>query len=77
MAAVLAPLSLIALWWVATHGKGTAPGRLVAWGSAAVVLWLLVAMKNPSAADGVASEFASGMSRFITGLGHFIGDVMG
>jgi hypothetical protein len=75
VAAVLAPLSVIALWWVSTHGKGTAPGRLVAWGSMLVVVLVLVAVKAPAAAGAVVSGWFNGISTAITGLGHFLTDV--
>ena len=77
MAAVLAPLSVIGLWWVSTHGKGTAPGRLVAWLVAAIVVLVLVAVKDPHAAGAVVSGWFTGISGFISGLGHFLTDLFG
>jgi hypothetical protein len=75
VAAVVVVVAFIAFWWIVTHGKGTVPGRIVAWGTAILVIWVLVAMKNPPAAGDVASGVASGTSAAITGLGHFISDV--
>jgi hypothetical protein len=72
---VLAVLAVIGLWWVSTHGKGTAPGRLVAWLAAVIVLLVLVAVNNPHAAGDVVTGWFTGISGFITGLGHFLGDV--
>lgn len=77
MAAVLVVVAFIAFWWIATHGKGGVPGRIIAWGAAIIVVWVLVAMKNPSAATDVARGAASGTSAAITGLGHFLSDVFG
>jgi hypothetical protein len=77
VAAVLAPLSVIAIWWISTHGKGAAALRLVAWGSAVVVVLVLVSFKNPAAAGAVVTGWFSGISGFITGLGHFLTDVFG
>ena len=70
--AVLSVLIVIGLWWLATHGKGTAPGRLVAWLSAIIIVWVLVSLKNPTAAGNVASGFASGINQALTGIGHFL-----
>src|ERR1035441_2205886 len=69
---VLAVLSVIALWFLSSHGKGTAPGRLVAWGSAVVVVWVLLAIKAPGVADGIPGSFASGIGAAVTGFGAFI-----
>jgi hypothetical protein len=76
VAAVLAPLSVIAIWWVSTHGKGTAPGRLVAWLVAVIVVLVLVSLRDPTAAGALVGGWFSGISGFITGLGHFLGDVL-
>lgn len=77
MAAVVVVVSFIGFWWVATHGKGGVPGRVIAWGAVILVTWLLVALKNPAAAGDVASGTASGTSAAVTGLGHFLTDVFG
>ena len=77
VAAILAPLSVIAIWWVSTHGKGAAALRLVAWGSAIVVVLVLVSFKDPHAAGAVVAGWFSGISAAITGLGHFLTDVFG
>jgi hypothetical protein len=66
-------VSVIAIWWVATHGKGTAPGRLVAWLLAVIIGWVMVAITDPSAAGKVAGFTASGAAGLIAGIGHFIG----
>ena len=76
-AAVSVVVAFIGFWWIVTHGKGTIPGRLAAWGSAIVVIWLFVAVTNPPAAGDVASAAASGTSTAIAGLGHFLADVFG
>jgi hypothetical protein len=73
--AVIAVLAVVALWWVSTHGKGTAPGRLVAWGSMAVIVWVLVGFKDPGTAGTMAQDFAAGISQAASGFGGFLGDV--
>lgn len=75
VAAVLAPLSVIVIWWVSTHGKGAAALRLVAWLSAVIVVLVLVSFKDPHAAGALVTGWFSGISAAITGLGHFISDV--
>lgn len=70
--AVVAVLVIVALWYLATHGKGTAPGRLVAWGSMIVVVWVLLAIKDPGVADGIPGAFASGISQAASGFGEFL-----
>jgi hypothetical protein len=77
VAAVLAPLSVVAIWYLAVHGKGAAALRLVAWGSALVVLLVLISFKDPAAAGAVVTGWFDGISGFITGLGRFLGDVLG
>jgi hypothetical protein len=69
---VLAVLSVIVLWFLSSHGKGTAPGRLVAWGSMIVVVWVLLAIKDPGVADGIPGAFASGIGAAVSGFGVFI-----
>ena len=76
MAAVLAPLSVIAIWWVSTHGKGAAALRLVAWLAAIIVVLVLVAMKDPAAAGALVTGWFTGISEAVTGLGRFLGDVL-
>lgn len=70
--AVIAPLAVITIWWISTHGKGTAPGRLVAWLAAILVVWVMIAMQDPRSADMAANAFASGFGQAIRGLGTFI-----
>lgn len=77
VAAILAPLSVIALWWVSTHGKGAAALRLAAWGSAVIVVLVLVSFKDPAAAGALVTGWFTGISEAVTGLGHFLGDVFG
>ena len=71
--AVLAVLSVIALWRVAVKGKGGAALRLVAWGSAIIVVWLMIGFKNPAEAGSLAEDFASGISQAASGLATFLG----
>lgn len=77
MAAVLAPLSVIAIWYISTHGKGAAALRLAAWGAAVVVVLVLVSFKDPAAAGAVVSGWFRGISQAASGLAHFLGDLFG
>ena len=76
VAAVLAPLSVVAIWWVSTHGKGAAALRLVAWLAAVIVVLVLVAMKDPAAAGALVTGWFTGISEAVTGFGRFLGDVL-
>jgi hypothetical protein len=73
VSAIVAVLIVVSLWWVATHGKGGAALRLVAWLSAIIVAWLILAIKDPSVADGMPGAFASGIGEAASGIGHFLG----
>ena len=66
-------VAFIALWYLATHGKGTAPGRLVAWLVAIIVIWIMVSLKNPAAADRLVDFVKTGLSAAFTGIGDFLG----
>ena len=72
MAAVLAPLSVIAIWYVATHGKGAAALRLAAWLSAVIVVLVLVSFKDPAATGALVSGWFKGISEAASGLGSFL-----
>jgi hypothetical protein len=61
-AAVAVVIAVIAVWWLATHGKGTASARLIAWILLPVVFWLLVAVASPAEAGRIASGTASGVA---------------
>ena len=73
MAAVLAVLGVIALWRVSVKGKGGAALRLVAWGSAIIVVWVLIGFKNPAVAGSLATDFVTGISTAASGLASFLG----
>lgn len=72
MAAITVGVSFVGFWYLATHGKGTAPGRLVAWVLAPIIIWVFIAVNNPSAGAKVATFAATGTAGLIAGLGHFI-----
>ncbi len=70
-------MAIIGLWWVATHGKGTAPGRLVAWGVMLVVVWGFIAASNASTATTIAGDGAHGLVTAIRGFTDFARDLLG
>jgi hypothetical protein len=74
-ASVTVIMGLIALWYLSTHGKGTAPGRLVAWLLLLVVGWFFIAVQNPAAARSITNWSAEGAVGAVTGVSHFLADV--
>jgi hypothetical protein len=70
-------VAFIGLWGhvLKRNGKGTAPGRLVAVLLAAIVIWLFVAVNNPSAGAKAAAFTAGGTSELFSGIGHFVDDL--
>jgi len=67
--AVLVVLSVAAVWWLSTHGKGEVKLRLIAWVLLPVIVWLLVAANNPAEATRIASGAAAGVTTVIGALG--------
>jgi hypothetical protein len=61
-AAVAVVIAVIAIWWLATHGKGTASARLIAWVLLPVVAWVLIAVASPAEAGRIATGTASGVA---------------
>lgn len=70
--AVLAVVAVVALWRLSTKGKGTAPGRLVAWGSLVVVVWVLVGFHDAHEAGTLAQDFVEGISQAASGFASFL-----
>jgi hypothetical protein len=66
-------LTVIAIWWISTHGKGSAALRLIAWAAALGVLWLLLAVHSPAQAGHIASGAASGVAVAISAFSQFAG----
>jgi hypothetical protein len=64
-------LTVIAIWWISTHGKGSAALRLIAWASLLGVLWLLDAVHDPAQAGHIASGAASGVAVAISAVSQF------
>jgi hypothetical protein len=60
--AVLVVLGIIAIWWLATHGKGEVKLRLIAWILLPLIVWTLVAVQSPAEAGRIAAGTASGVS---------------
>jgi len=69
--AVLSVLAGIGIWWVSTHGKGTAPGRLVAWLLAAIIFLVLIGFVSPDLAGGIFANFARGIHQAANGIVSF------
>jgi hypothetical protein len=60
--AFLVVLGIIAIWWLATHGKGEVKLRFLAWLLLPVIVWALVAAHSPAEGARIASGAASGVS---------------
>lgn len=73
--AVAVVLAVIAIWWFATHGKGTASGRLIAWMLLPVILWALLAVHNPAEAGRIASGTASGVAVAVSAASRLAGAI--
>ena len=70
--AVLAVLAVIVLWRTSVKGKGGAALRLVAWGSAIIVIWVMIGFKSPAVAGSLATDFVTGISAAASGLADFL-----
>lgn len=70
--AVLVVLGVIAVWYLATHGKGEIKLRLIAWLLLPLIVWLLVAAQSPAEAGRIAAGTASGVSVVILTVGRVI-----
>lgn len=75
MAAVLAVLLVIVIWYLATHGKGNVAARLVAWLLALLIGVVLLSFNDPHLAGVAASGFVGGISQAASGLTHFFGSL--
>lgn len=71
MAAIASVLFIIAIWWLATHGKGLVVARLLAWLLAVIVVLVFLSFSNPALAGAALSGFTSGLSQAAAGFGHF------
>lgn len=76
-AAVLVVVVFFVVARFTLKGKGNPAARLASLLAVIIALWLFVAVVNPAAAGDVARAMASGTSTVITGLGHFLGDLLG
>jgi hypothetical protein len=70
-------MGIIGLWWVTSHGKGTAPGRLVAWGVMLVVVWGFIDASNVTTATAISGDAAHGIVTAGRGFTAFARDVLG
>lgn len=70
-------MTVIGLWWLSTHGKGTAPGRLVAWGAMLIIVWGFIASASVTAATRIAGDAASGIATAAQGFAAFARDLLG
>jgi hypothetical protein len=69
--AVAVVVGVIAVWFLSTHGKGTASARFIAWLLLPAVLWVILAVHNPAQAGHIASGTASGVAVAISALSRF------
>ena len=69
--AVISLGSLIAVWYLATHGKGIVVARLVAWLLLPVVAWIVIAVTDTSVAVSLASSYGTGWEQAVTGVVKF------
>lgn len=76
-AAVGVVIVFVLLFRFTIKGKGSPAARLAALLAIIITLWLFVSVKNPAAAGDVAKAAASGTSTAISGIGDFLGDVLG
>ena len=67
--ALLVVAGVIVIWWLSTHGKGSAGYRLIAWLLLPAIVWVLVAVHSPAAAGRIASGAASGAGTAIGAVG--------
>jgi hypothetical protein len=67
--AVLMVGAVVAIWWLAAHGKGEAKLRFISWLLLPVIVWLLMAAQNPAEAGRVATGAASGAGAAISAIG--------
>ena len=73
--AVAVVLAVIAIWWLATHGKGGAGFRLLAWVLLPVMVWLLLAVHDPAQAGRIASGAASGVATAVSGISQWVSGI--
>jgi hypothetical protein len=72
MAAVVSVLFIIAIWWLATHGKGLVVARLAVWLLAVIVVVVFLSFSNPALAGSAVSGFVGGLSQAASGIGNFV-----
>lgn len=73
--AVAVVLGVIAVWWLATHGKGGAGFRLIAWILLPLVFWMLLAVHDPAQAGRIASGAASGVATAVSGISQWVSGI--
>jgi hypothetical protein len=69
---VAVTLAVIAVWFLATHGKGTASGRLIAWLLLPAVAWVVIAVRDPGQAGSIASGAAAGAASVVSGFSRLV-----
>lgn len=70
--AVITVLTLVAVWWLATHGKGNVAARLAAWGALLAAGWVVIAAVSPHAGSVITSVYATGAPAAVHGIASFI-----
>lgn len=69
---VVAVLTVITIWWLATHGKGNVAARLAVWGAAFIVVWVIIAVNNPHAGAAITSVYTIGAPAAVHGFASFL-----
>jgi nucleoside permease NupC len=72
MAAILAVIFVIAIWWLTTHGKGNLASRLVAWLLLTAAILLAIAINDPRLAGSILEGFAVGIGNAAKALTQFL-----
>lgn len=73
--AVAVVIVIIAIWYLSTHGKGGAGFRLIAWLLLPVILWMLLAVRDPAQAGRIASGAASGVAVAVSGISRWVSGI--
>jgi hypothetical protein len=72
MAAIVSVLFIIAIWYLATHGKGLVVARLAVWLVASLIFVLVISIVVPGFAGSAMSGFATGLGEAAHSIGQFI-----
>jgi len=57
-------------------GRGVLIGRLAGILAIYILVWMFIGISSPATASALAGFFAGGVSQAVTGVVHFLGDVL-